>query len=164
MENHQALLVQKFSFFWKKKSNQRRKQFFINKLWRYYKKTEYFFCKCCKTFQYPKSLKWWLFGRKHWWSHSKRYWRSHPSILATASEYKDRANCSFSFVSKENVLAEIKVLDASKTIREGDIPVNIVKANDNLFAEAICFYFNKSLEKGKLANCLKLANITPVFK
>ena len=34
----------------------------------------------------------------------------------------------------------------------------------NCFAEAICFYFNKALENGKFPNCLKLANITPVFK
>ena len=34
----------------------------------------------------------------------------------------------------------------------------------NFVAEAICFYFNKSLENGKFPNCLKLANITPVFK
>ena len=26
------------------------------------------------------------------------------------------------------------------------------------------FYFNKALENGKFRNCLKLANITPVFK
>ena len=31
------------------------------------------------------------------------------------------------------------------------------------FAEAICFYFNKSLENGKFPNCLEFANITPVF-
>ena len=34
----------------------------------------------------------------------------------------------------------------------------------NFFAEAICFYFNKSLENGKFPNCLKLVNATPVFK
>ena len=34
----------------------------------------------------------------------------------------------------------------------------------NCFAEAICFYFNKALENDKFPNCLKLANITPVFK
>ena len=36
-------------------------------------------------------------------------WRNHPSILSIASEYKNRANLSFSFVSKEDVLAEIKL-------------------------------------------------------
>ena len=44
------------------------------------------------------------------------------------------------------------------------ILVKIIKANENFFAEAICFYFNKSLENGKFLNCLKLANITTVFK
>ena len=91
-------------------------------------------------------------------------WRNHLSILAVASEYKNRANFSFSFVSKEDVLTEIKMLDVSKAIQESDIPVKIIKANENFFAEAICFYFNKSLENGKFPNCLKLANITSVFK
>ena len=91
-------------------------------------------------------------------------WRNHPSILAIASEYKNRANFSFNFVSKEDVLTEIKVLDVSKAIQESDIPVRVIKANENFLAEAICFYFNKSLENGKFPNCLKLANITPVFK
>ena len=91
-------------------------------------------------------------------------WRNHPSILAITSEYKNRANFSFNFVSKEDVLTEIKMLDVSKTIQESDIPVKIIKANENFFAEAICFYFSKALENGRFSNCLKLANITPVFK
>ena len=91
-------------------------------------------------------------------------WRNHPSILAIASEYRNGANFSFNFVSKEGVLTEIKVLYVSKTIQESDIPVKIIKANDNFFAESICFYFNISLENRAFPNCLKLANITPVFK
>ena len=42
--------------------------------------------------------------------------------------------------------------------------LKLLKANEKFFAEAICFYFNKSLENGKFPNRLKLANITPVFK
>ena len=56
------------------------------------------------------------------------------------------------------------MLDVSKPIQESDIPVKIIKANGHFFAEAICFYFNKALENAKFPNCLKLANITPVFK
>ena len=84
------------------------------------------------------------------------------SILAITSDYKNRANFSFNFVSKKDVLTEIEVLDVSKAIQEWGIPVKIVKAN--FFSEAICFYFNKSLENGKFPTCLKLVNITPVFK
>ena len=54
------------------------------------------------------------------------------------------------------------MLDVSKAIQERGIPVKIVKAN--FFSEAICFYFNKSLENAKFPTCLKLVNITPVFK
>ena len=70
------------------------------------------------------------------------------SILAIASEYKNRANFSFNFVSKEDVLTEIKVLRVSKVIQVSDTPVKIIKANENFFTEATCFNFNKSLENG----------------
>ena len=76
------------------------------------------------------------------------------SILAIASEYKNRTNISFNFVSKEDVLTEIKLLDVSKTIQESDIPIKIIKANGDFFAEATTFYFNKALENGKFPNCL----------
>ena len=56
------------------------------------------------------------------------------------------------------------MLDVLKTVQESNIPVKIVKANENSFAEATCFYFNKSIENGKFPNCLKLENITPVFE
>ena len=67
-------------------------------------------------------------------------WKKHPSILAIAPEYKNRANVSFNFVSKEYFLTEIKVLDVLKVIQESDIPVKIIKANENFFAEIIYFY------------------------
>ena len=49
-------------------------------------------------------------------------------------------------------LAEVKALDVSKA------------TSDNFFVEVICYYFNKSFEKGKFPICLKLANTTPAFK
>ena len=55
-------------------------------------------------------------------------------------------------------------MHVSKAIQESDIPVKIIKANENFFAEAICFYFNKSLENSKFPDCLKLVNMTPVYK
>ena len=56
------------------------------------------------------------------------------------------------------------MLDSSKAIQESDIPVKLIKENSDLFAEIICKYFNESLEKSKFPDCLKLANVTPVFK
>ena len=56
------------------------------------------------------------------------------------------------------------MLDVSKAIKDSEVPVKIIKVNENFFAEASCFYFSKSLENNKFPNCLKLANITPIFK
>ena len=68
-------------------------------------------------------------------------WRNHPSILVIASEYKNRANISFNFISKEDVLTVIKMMDVSKAIQESDIPVKIIETNENFFAEAFFYFF-----------------------
>ena len=57
-------------------------------------------------------------------------WRNYPSILAIASEYKNTANFSINFVSKEDFLTEVKVLDVSKALQESDMSVKIIKANE----------------------------------
>ena len=67
--------------------------------------------------------------------------RNHPSNLVIASEYKNRANFSFNFVSNEDVLTEIKVLDVSKGLQERDIPVKIIKAYKNLLCRSNLFLF-----------------------
>ena len=43
-------------------------------------------------------------------------WRIYPSMLAIAWKFKNRTNFFFNFVSKEDVLTEIKMLDVSKPI------------------------------------------------
>ena len=76
-----------------------------------------------------------------------------------------KINFSFNFFFRFTLQCEVSFKNINESdIQESEIPVNIIKTNENFFAEAICFYFNKSLENGKFANCLKLANITPVFK
>ena len=45
-------------------------------------------------------------------------WRNHLIILAITSEYENRENFSFNFVSKEDVLKEIQMLDVSKPFRK----------------------------------------------
>ena len=65
---------------------------------------------------------------------------------------------------KEHVLEEIQMLYSWKAIQQSDIPVKLIKKINDPFAEIICKYFNESLEKSKFPDCLKLANVTPVFK
>ena len=56
------------------------------------------------------------------------------------------------------------MLDSLKAIQESDISAKIIKVNSDLFAKKISKSFNENLEKSKLPDCLKLANVTPVFK
>ena len=83
--------------------------------------------------------------------------------LAIASEYKNNGKLSFNFVSKEYVLTEKKVMNVSKVIQESDIPLIIIKKNENLFAEAIWFCFNKSLENNEITIEKLTIIILPVF-
>ena len=83
-------------------------------------------------------------------------WRKHPSILTITSEDENTSKFSFNFVSKEHVLEEIQMFGSSKAIQESDVPVKFIKENSDLF--------NKSLEKSKFPDRLKLSNVTIVFK
>ena len=60
-------------------------------------------------------------------------WRNYPNILAIASEYKNRANFSINFASKEDFLTDVKGLDVSKALQESDMSVKIIKANEYFF-------------------------------
>ena len=91
-------------------------------------------------------------------------WRNRPSILTITTEHENRPKFSFNSFSKEHVLEEIQMLDSLKAIQESNIPLKLIKENSDLFAEMICKYFNESLERSKFPDCLKLANVTPVFK
>ena len=68
----------------------------------------------------------------------------------------------FQPVSVNDVKQVIKNLKSSKSVG-GDIPTNIVKeCNFTVFALADCI--NKSFENGTFPDCLKEANVTPIFK
>ena len=52
-------------------------------------------------------------------------WKNHPSILALVSEHRTWL-IFFHFISKEDILKEIKKLDNSKTVQESDILVKTI--------------------------------------
>ena len=89
--------------------------------------------------------------------------RNHPIVIAIASEFTKEC-FSFNTIIIENALKEISMIESSKTIQAADIPVKKIKDNSNSFAEITCAYFSESIGKQRLPNCLKLANITLVFK
>ena len=64
----------------------------------------------------------------------------------------------------EDSLKKISMLDSPKSIQTTEIPVKTIKCNSNFSAEQIWAYINESIGKRKFPICVKLANITSVFK
>ena len=71
---------------------------------------------------------------------------------------------SFNTITTEGALKEISMLDSWKVMEATNIPIKVIKVNSIFFAEQIWAYFDGCICKGKFPNCLKLANIKPVFR
>ena len=73
---------------------------------------------------------------------------------------------SFSFqpVSIDKVKDIIKTLNTKKACPDGDIPVKLIKMNEDIFSRLIFQNFKQFLINGDFPHCLKQAEVIPVFK
>ena len=71
---------------------------------------------------------------------------------------------SFSFVSKETVLNELRKLNPKEACQESDIPFKIIKENLDIVSNFVYININKSLFSSNFLSHLKDATITPIFK
>ena len=90
-------------------------------------------------------------------------YKNHPSIIAINNQNMDR-RFSFQEITKSEINQEILNLDSSKACQESDLPTKIIKANSDIFTEAIHKELNRGLEVGNFPCTMKLANVTPVYK
>ena len=67
-------------------------------------------------------------------------------------------------VSKKDIEKEILNLNVAKASQDSDIPTKIIKKNSDIFSDILFKEFNKSLQICKFPSCLKMANVTPVYK
>ena len=58
----------------------------------------------------------------------------------------------------------IKTLNTKKACPDGDIPVKLIKMNEDIFSRLIFQNLNQSLINGDFPHCLKQAEVIPVFK
>ena len=58
----------------------------------------------------------------------------------------------------------IKTLNTKEAYPDGDMPVKLVKMNENIFSRLIFENFNQSLVNDEFSNCLKQVEFIPVFK
>ena len=93
-----------------------------------------------------------------------------PKLNIIQNDYKDIMKSknipSFSFqpVSIDKVKDIIKTLNTKKACPDGDIPVKLIKMNEDIFSRLIFQNYNQSLINGDFPHCLKQAEIVSVFK
>ena len=71
---------------------------------------------------------------------------------------------SFSFVTKETILNELRKLNPQKTCQESDTPVKTIKENLDIVSNFVYNNFNNSLFSSNFPSYLKNANITLFLK
>ena len=71
---------------------------------------------------------------------------------------------SFNFETKNKILAEIHNLDNKKDCKEGNIPVQTIKDNTDIFSEFTFRNFNNSIFDVTFSTRLKNVDVIPVFK
>ena len=93
----------------------------------------------------------------------KKY-SKHPCILRIKQYFKYPTEFSFVPVNKDVIAKEIKNLDTKKAVPQDDIPVKILKLNNDIFSQYLSQIFNESIEATNFPNELKYADITLVYK
>ena len=71
---------------------------------------------------------------------------------------------SFSFVTKETILHELRKLNLKKACQESDITVKTIRENLYIFGNFVYNNFYNSLFSSNFPSHLKNATIIPIFK
>ena len=73
---------------------------------------------------------------------------------------------TFEFIKEpfEDVVKEIRKLNARKAVQSTNIHVKFFKLNNDIFGTYVCDSFNESIDTGQFSFVLKQVDITPAFK
>ena len=77
---------------------------------------------------------------------------------------KGHPKSSFHFVTLKETIKEVALKSDKKTSQASDIPVEIVKENQDLLACFLLHNFNNVLSISEYPASLKYADIKPIFK
>ena len=86
------------------------------------------------------------------------------NILRIKQYFKNPAEFPFVPVDQDVIAKEIKNLDTKKAAPQDDMPVKMLKLNDDIFSLYLSQIFNESIEVANFPNELKYADIIPVYK
>ena len=88
---------------------------------------------------------------------------NHPSVVKIAEKWQSDDKFDFSPVTESQMLKVINQLNESKSV-SGGIPTKIIKLAKYVCAPTLTSCFNHSLQSNGFPDCLKMADIIPVYK
>ena len=71
---------------------------------------------------------------------------------------------TFNFVSSDEIIREIIILNKKKASREEDIPVNVLKDVIDTYLPILSKVINSSFEQNEFPAELKLSYVVPIYK
>ena len=77
---------------------------------------------------------------------------------------ENKATMFLKVIELHEILEEIAKICSRKSMGHDNIPPKIVKWSAELFAPILLIVFNKSMELGHYPDCMKIGQVTPVFK
>ena len=77
---------------------------------------------------------------------------------------KNKTQFLFTVVEYDDILKKVKKLNTSKASQQSDIPIKILRENDEFFAKFFHENFNLCIDVDIFPSDLKIADVTPAYK
>ena len=88
-----------------------------------------------------------------------------PKKLPISQLHTSSANSFFMFPSSTDEVAQlIENLNDKKTVRSNDVETRFIKYSKSIISPIVSDLFNLCVNKGVFPNCLKIAEIIPIYK
>ena len=88
-----------------------------------------------------------------------------PQKLPISRQHTSRANSFFMFLSSTDEVAQlIENLNDKKTVRSNDVETRFIEYSKSIILPIINDLFNLCVNKSIFPNCLKIAEIIPIYK
>ena len=91
-------------------------------------------------------------------------YRKRPSTILVESKYRYASSFSFVEVNEADIEKDILNSNKKKASQNSDMPTKVTKESFDIFSKFLCTNFNSSIKTSKSLQCLKLADVTPLYK
>ena len=87
-----------------------------------------------------------------------------PMIVRPSHSLIHQLHSFFFPATPEEIYLLIGDIKTKKAVRENDISNNLLKLSNTVISPFLCTIFNSCIQRGEFPDCLKIAEVVPVFK